>query len=190
MAKNKEIDLMLDKVLKNVESIIDLETQQKKNVPIHQRSLETVAAAFGQPWFLYAEVYFFSVWSFCSYLSDIGILSSNFPKFNLSSQWLDVSSLLISTGVLIYQTRQEEFSERRSHLMLQLNLLTEQKIAKLIALVEELREDLPNVQDRHDPEAEVMKQATDPQIVLDILQETQKQSKIEEQLQSSKQVDH
>jgi uncharacterized membrane protein len=70
--------------------------------------------------------------------------------------------------------------------MLQINLLTEQKIAKLIALVEELRTDLPNVQNRQDSEAEVMQQVTDPQVVMDILQETQKQSEIEEKRQSSK----
>jgi uncharacterized membrane protein len=78
---------------------------------------------------------------------------------------------LISTGVLIYQTRQEELSEERSHLMLQLNLLTEQKIAKLISLVEELRVDLPDVIDRDDLEAEIMKQATDPEAILGALQQ-------------------
>jgi uncharacterized membrane protein len=55
--------------------------------------------------------------------------------------------------------------------MLQINLLTEQKTAKLIGLLEELRADLPNLHNRHDWEAEMMKQATDPQVVLNILQE-------------------
>jgi uncharacterized membrane protein len=55
---------------------------------------------------------------------------------------------------------------------LQLHLLSEQKIAKLITLVEELRSDLPNVGDRHDPGAEAMKQAVDPHAVLDALEET------------------
>ena len=46
-----------------------------------------------------------------------------------------------------------------------------QKIAKLIELVEELRQDLPTIRDRQDLEAQIMQQATDPQIVLNILQE-------------------
>jgi uncharacterized membrane protein len=71
---------------------------------------------------------------------------------------------------LVYQTRQGQLSEERSHLMLQLNLVTEQKIAKLISLVEELRVDLPNVKNRDDLEAEVMKQAIDPQAILEVLQ--------------------
>jgi dGTP triphosphohydrolase len=39
-------------------------------------------------------------------------------------------------------------------------------------LVEELRRDLPNVKDRHDPEAEVMKQAADPHVVIEALEKS------------------
>jgi uncharacterized membrane protein len=52
-----------------------------------------------------------------------------------------------------------------------MNLLSEQKIAKLIDLIEELRRDLPNVRERHDPEAEVLKQAADPHLVVSALEE-------------------
>jgi len=41
--------------------------------------------------------------------------------------------------------------------------------------VEKLRVDLSDVQDRIDLEAELIQQAIDPQVVLDILQETLKQ---------------
>jgi uncharacterized membrane protein len=78
----------------------------------------------------------------------------------------------MSAGVLIVQKRQEKLAEQRAQLSLQLNLLSEQKIAKLIALVEELRCDLPNVKNRHDPEAEVMKQPADPQVVLEALEKS------------------
>ena len=84
---------------------------------------------------------------------------------------VDVAALLIATGVLVQQTREDRLAEQRSHLILQINLLTEQKIAKLIELIEELREDLPTIRDREDLEARIMQQATDPQIVLDILRE-------------------
>lgn len=40
-----------------------------------------------------------------------------------------------------------------AHLDLKVTLLTGQKAAKLIDLLEELRRDLPNVRNRHDPEA-------------------------------------
>jgi uncharacterized membrane protein len=79
---------------------------------------------------------------------------------------------LTATIVLITQTRQGKLAEQRAQLDLQVSLLAEQKTAKLIALIEELRRDLPNVQNRHDPQAAVMEQATDPQAILSAMEET------------------
>jgi uncharacterized membrane protein len=168
----KAIELLPEQVIKNVEVISNHQDQQQQNATAHQRGLDKIAAFFGQPQFLYFQIVLFTVWGAYSHLADQSILPRIFPLLNLSEKWLEVSGLLISTGVLIYQNRQEELSEERSQLALQINLLTEQKIAKLISLVEELRTDLPNVKDRDDLEAEAMKQATDPQAILGVLQKT------------------
>jgi uncharacterized membrane protein len=159
-------------VLKNIETIIELETQHEYSLPLHQRWVEKVAASFGRPWFLYFQVIFFTLWGLISRFFGAALSNWQIPRFNLYEQGLDIASLLISTGVLIYQARQEKIAEERSHLMLQLNLLAEQKTAKLIALVEELRQDLPNVRDRYDSEASEMQKTADPQVVLNVLKET------------------
>jgi uncharacterized membrane protein len=65
----------------------------------------------------------------------------------------------------------EKLEERRAHLELQVNLLTEQKTTKLINLLEELRRDLPMIKDRHDPESAAFQQPTDPEAVLAALDE-------------------
>jgi uncharacterized membrane protein len=59
--------------------------------------------------------------------------------------------------------------------MLQLNLLSEKKIAKIIALLEELRQDIPNMEQRYDHEAIAMQQSTDPLTVLEALKENLEQ---------------
>jgi uncharacterized membrane protein len=156
-------------ILKNIEAILDLEAQHERKIPAHQRFLERIAANFGETQFLYGMVIFFVSWQLATYLSGLGFVTWYLPKFDLEQDWLDLTSLLISTGVLVSQTRQGKLSERRSHLVLQLNILTEQKITKLIALIEELRTDLPNVHNRYDSEAEMMKQVIDPLVVLDVL---------------------
>jgi uncharacterized membrane protein len=166
-------DLMVlsEPILKNIETITLLETQQGWKVPTHQRILEQAAAVCGQPRFLYSQIIFFSAWWICSELARLEVLNWDVPSFTLHEEGLGVASLMISTGVLIYQTRQDKLAEERSHLTLQLNLLTEQKIAKLIALVEELRTDLPNVRDRQDTEAEEMQKTANPQALLVVLKE-------------------
>ena len=65
-------------------------------------------------------------------------------------------------------------------------LLTEQKTAKLIDLLEELRRDLPNVKDRHDPEAAELQQSMNPDQVLAALDE---RSKPEERLKFAAEAD-
>lgn len=160
-----------DPIAKSIDAIVELHAQEERDLPKHQRILENISVFFGRPAFLYSSSIALLIWILGSLLRDRGILPFNPPAFNLLDQGIDVASLLISTGVLIRQTRQERFAEQRAQLMLQLNLLSEQKIAKLISLIEELRIDLPNVKNRHDPEAEVMQQAADPRMVLETLQE-------------------
>jgi uncharacterized membrane protein len=171
-------ELLPEQVIKNIEAIATHQERYHQNSPAHQRAIDKIAAIFGQPQFLYFQIGFFTIWVICSYLSNRQILPADFPRFDLREEGLEVAGLLISTGVLIYQNRQEKISEERSHLMLQLNLITEQKIAKLISLVEELRTDLPNVKNRADLEAEIMKQSIDPQAILEVLQQNSQPSPI------------
>jgi uncharacterized membrane protein len=70
-------------------------------------------------------------------------------------------SLITTTIVLISQNRQTKREQQHAHLDLQVNLLTEQKVTKLIGLIEELRRDLPMVRDRHDAHAAALEQPAD-----------------------------
>ncbi|GAB4537204.1 MAG: hypothetical protein Tsb0014_25740 [Pleurocapsa sp.] len=164
-----------EQVIQNIEKIIGFQAKQEQKLPLHDRIIEKIAAFFGKSEFLYWQLFFFASWAICSHLAP-QLLPLGLPKFDLGGMGIDIASLLIATGVLVQQNRQDKLAEQRSHLTLQINLLTEQKIAKLIELIEELRADIPNIRDRYDWEAQIMQQATDPQIVLNILQENLDQS--------------
>jgi uncharacterized membrane protein len=66
------------------------------------------------------------------------------------------------------------------HLNLQVNLLIERKVTKLIDLVEELRSDMPGVEKRHDPQAEAMKEPINPHEVVKSLHQTLQEAVTEE----------
>ncbi|MBD2413859.1 DUF1003 domain-containing protein [Nostoc calcicola FACHB-389] len=157
-----------DPIAKSIEAIISLHTQEARDIPTHQRILEAIATFFGRSTFMYSLLVILAMWIFGSFFD--GFLPFHLPSFSWSNQGLDAAALVISTGVLVRQTRQENFAEQRAQLMLQLNLLSEQKIAKIIALLEELRTDLPNVVNRHDYEAQLMQEPADPIAVLEALQ--------------------
>jgi uncharacterized membrane protein len=160
-----------DPIGKSIEAIVEMHTQEMQNLSAHQRFLEKGSQFFEKPEFLYSLLVGLAIWICGSALNNTEVLSLKFPAFSWHEHGLDAAALLISTGVIIRQTRQEKFAEQRSQLMLQLNLLSERKIAKIITLIEELRVDLPNVVNRYDSEAAIMQDATDPIEVLKSLQE-------------------
>ena len=164
------IDAIQDPIAKNIETISSLHAHEANSVTAHQQILESIALFFGQPTFLYLLLVLFSIWIGANFLDPL--LNLHLPKFRWTDDGLSAASMLISTGVLIRQIRQENLAEQRSQLMLHLNLLVEQKTAKIISLLEELRTDLPNVNNRYDQEAHMMKEVANPIAVLEALQET------------------
>jgi uncharacterized membrane protein len=170
---NPELDLdeIPAQLVKNIESIAQIQNQHEQPDNFHLKLLDRIATFCTKPAFLYTLLAFFLVWWVSSKLHRSGLIPWDIPDYRLQDQFLDTVALVISTAILIRQTRQEQVADRQSHLMLQLDLLTEQKIAKIIGLLEELRADLPNVIDRIDLEAESMKQSTDPKMVINIIQE-------------------
>ena len=83
-----------------------------------------------------------------------------------------LAGLLLTTIVLITQNRQLQLSDRRAQLDLHVSLLSEQKIAKLVALLEELRRDSPQIRDRVDKVAEQMSTATDARAAAQAIEES------------------
>ena len=97
---------------------------------------------------------------------------------------MTLTALLTTTVVLIGQARQSTLAEQRAHLDLQINLLTEQKVTKVIHLLEELRTELPGVRERHDPHVSQLKKPTDTAQVISALKERASTSESSEQSQS------
>jgi uncharacterized membrane protein len=65
------------------------------------------------------------------------------------------------------QRRDDQLVSYRDQLMLELAILSEQKAAKIIELLEELRRDDPNIHNRLDQEAETLSMPAEPQAILD-----------------------
>jgi len=147
--------------------------------------VEAVAAFLGRPLFLYLTQAVVLLWVVVNLLLRVhGARLYDAPPFPWLQGLIGLGALLLTIVVLITQNRQGKLAERRAQLDLQVSLSSEQKIAKLIALVEELRRDLPSVKNRIDPEAEAMSEAADPHAVLEALEE-RLEEKLEETLEEA-----
>ena len=159
-----------DPTNQSIETLANLHIRMERKVGRHQRAVETLTAFLGRPRFLYFILFFVILWIGVNIvLWHVHWAINDPPPFYWLQGIVGLSALLMTTIVLITQNRQSKATEQRRHLDLQVNLLVEQKVTKLIALVEELRRDLPQVEKRHDAEAEAMQQTVDPHEVLKTL---------------------
>jgi uncharacterized membrane protein len=79
---------------------------------------------------------------------------------------ISTAALFVTVLILTSQRHENRLAEHRAQLTLQLAMVGEQKIAKLIELVERQRFDNPQMVNRIDREAEAMAQPSDPAAIL------------------------
>jgi uncharacterized membrane protein len=151
-----------DHISQNIDDVVALQRREWDATSPAQRRLERVSRVVGRPAYLVGILLFAFAWILFNAVSPyLGIGPFDPPPFQWLELLLSFIALVTTTIVLIAQNRQTKFEQQRAHLDLQVNLLTEQKVAKVIHLLEELRRDLPMVKDRHDPQAHAMQKRAD-----------------------------
>ncbi len=115
-----------------------------------QRITDRAVSLIGTSTFLSCVGGFAVAWITAGYLIPGWFDAPPFPFLGLV---LSLSAIVLAVLILAGQRRDDRLADRREQMTLQVSLLTEQKVAKLIELFEELRRDLPNVHNRVDMEA-------------------------------------
>ncbi len=150
----------------NVDAIAALMMEETRTLTRHQRAVERMLRVLTVPAFLYGVVVALSLWIG----ANVGLMVEgrqpwDKPPFDWMQLAVGVLALLMTSVVVITQSRQGRISERNAHLDLQVSLLIYQKAAKIIERLEEMRRDLPNLRDRIDRQAEELQVAVDPTLV-------------------------
>jgi len=94
------------------------------------------------------------------------------PPFAYLEIALSTLAFFVTILILSTQRRADSLAGHREQLILQLAFVSEQKTAKIIGLLEELRRDSPQLRDRVDHQAEQMTEAADLHAVSEALRET------------------
>jgi uncharacterized membrane protein len=161
-----------DQIRQNVSAVLEFYTREEQKISRSQRVLERISLLVGQPAFLGVTLVFVASWMLANTVMRIhGVAGFDPSPHHLLHGVISLAALLMATVVLIKQNRMSRLAEQRAHLDLKVMLLTEQKAAKMIDLLEELRRDMPNVRDRHDADAAAMQHAMNPDRVLAALDE-------------------
>jgi uncharacterized membrane protein len=161
-----------DHIDQNIETVVALQRREWEMTSVSQRRVEQIGRFIGRPVYLVALLCFVVVWVAVNVgLSSMGKTSWDPMPFELLDGLLTLIALVTTTIVLIAQNRQTRLEQQHTHLGLQVNLLTEQKVTKLIHLIEELRKDMPMVRNREDPQATAMQERADAGQVISAIEE-------------------
>lgn len=185
MVKNNvEVMGLTDILDQDIEAIVAMRINAERQVGHHQRLIEKATSTIGRPLTMYVILLIVVLWV----LINIFLRYLHFPAFDAAPfAWLQdivsISALLMTVIVLATQNRQEKFTEQRRHLDLQVTLLTERKVSKVIELLEDLRRDIPSVKNRIDSEAEAMQEPVDPHTALTALNHTLEEATKEYELE-------
>jgi uncharacterized membrane protein len=156
-----------------IQSIARLHAEHRANATRHQRVVERITSVLGRPVFIVVLTTIVVGWmSLNGFAAALGYRPLGSPPFPWLSGAASLASLYLVVLILTTQSRHDGLTQRRDQLNLELAILSEQKTAKVVALLEELRRDSPAVRDRVDKQADVMTRPADPQSVIDAIKET------------------
>jgi uncharacterized membrane protein len=163
---------LADHIGQNIDAVVALRKREWDAASASQRRFERISRFAGRPMYLIGVLCVVVVWmGFNLAAPYLHMAAFDPPPFGWLDTLLTVIALLTTTVVLIAQNRQTKMELQWSHLDLQVNLLTEQKVTKVIHLLEELRRDLPIVENRHDAQATLLQEGADTAQVISALQE-------------------
>jgi uncharacterized membrane protein len=171
-APRGDVDSLSEHIDQNIESIVTLQRREWESVSLSQRRVERVSRFIGRPIYLIVLLGMVAAWVVYNSTAVVwGLKPFDAPPFEMLDGIMSLVALITTTIVLIAQNRQAKLEQQRTHLALQVNLLTEQKVTKLIHLIEELRRDLPMVKDRHDAQAAALQERADTAQVVSAIEE-------------------
>ncbi len=125
-----------DKARENLDVLRQFEDAHEREASPTQRAIESASLFFGSPAYLVAVVAFAIAWiGVDGWGRAQGWPHMEEPPYFWLQGIVSLHALLLTIAVLIRQNRMSELAENRAHLDLQINLLTEQKVAKILEIL-------------------------------------------------------
>jgi uncharacterized membrane protein len=157
----------------NIELLAEHDQREGAKVSSLQATIERVSGVMGSSTYFVVVVGFILLWAGVNlYGVHAHWRFVDPPPFSWLQGIVSFNALLLTIAVLIRQKRMAQLAEHRAHLDLQINLLTERKVSKILQVVDELRRDLPARRRGHDQETAELALPADTEALLDAIKET------------------
>ena len=155
-------------IRRNISTLLELRRQLEKEKSGQDKIADAITSFSGSMLFLYLHVGWFVVWMMLN-LGWFGIPPFDPFPFGLLTMIVSLEAIFLSTFVLISQNRMADASDEREDLDLQINLLAEYEITKMLRLIDAIADHL-GLEVSKDPELQELEKAISPEVVLTAMQ--------------------
>ena len=156
---------------RNIRALQLRRQRQEEEATVEERVAEAITRFTGSMRFVYLHLAFFGFWLVANLGWVPGVPAWD-PSFVVLAMVASVEAIFLSTFVLISQNRMAAAADKRADLDLQISLLAEHEVTRLVTLVSGIA-DRMGVKTEADADLEEITRDVAPEAVLDELEETE-----------------
>jgi uncharacterized membrane protein len=157
---------------RNIEALVRRRREEEVNRRSPERIADAITRFTGSMRFVYIHLVVFGAWILIN-SGVIGGLPRFDPSFVVLAMVASVEAIFLSTFVLISQNRMAALADKRADLDLQISLLAEHEITRVITLVTAMAERM-GIDAAQDPELQELSQDVAPEKVMDQMEAHQR----------------
>ncbi len=173
--KRQENPHVADVLEENICRIVELRKQAELSKSVQDRIADVFTLFSGSMAFVYLHVLWFGIWIPIN-LGWTPIKAFDPFPFGLLTMIVSLEAIFLSTFVLISQNKMGEVADKRADLDLQINLLSEYEITRILRLIDAMAEQM-NIDEAFDPAIDELKETVAPDMVLEEIERRSKQAK-------------
>jgi uncharacterized membrane protein len=164
LASNKHHARLAKIIEKNIHRIINNRQTAENQRTGEERLADKITAFSGRMYFVYFHIAWFGIWI----LVNLGLLDIEpfdpFP-FGLLTMIVSLEAIFLSTFVLISQNRSSAEADRHADLALQIGLLTEYELTRVLKMLDEIQDKI-GIENDSDQELRELEKDVRPEDVL------------------------
>jgi uncharacterized membrane protein len=154
---------------RNIEALERRRRDEASKAGVEERVASAITRFTGSMLFVYVNLVLVGLWVSVN-LGWVPLVKPFDPEFIILAMIASVAAIFLSTFVLISQNRMAKAADQRADLDLQISLLAEHEVTRLVAMVDAIRRHLGVDHDDVD-EVEELKKDVAPEAVLDAISE-------------------
>jgi uncharacterized membrane protein len=161
-----------DQLPATVKEMVELEQREKVQMTISDRIADFITHFAGSMLFVWLNCTWFAFWIG---INVTGITDFDPFPFGLLTMIVSLEAIGLAIFVLISENRQAMVADKRAKLDLQVNLIAEREITKLMEMVAQIQDHL-GIGDVPDPEVDEMRKPTHVSDLADVMEEYERRA--------------